>query len=80
MLSGLFLSDLLKLSTYLMVVCVLCVVMYAAFCFLFVCIFSMHCCKDTMENWDEAKLQDVVTQKHGESDKSKPKTDIVSIF
>lgn len=32
---------------------------------------------DTMENWDEAKLQDVVTQKHGESDKSKPKTDII---
>ena len=32
-----------------------------------------------MENWDEAKLQDVVTQKHSESDKAKPKTDIVSI-
>lgn len=32
---------------------------------------------DTMENWDEAKLLDVVTQKHSESDKAKPKTDII---
>lgn len=32
---------------------------------------------DTMENWDEAKLQDVITQKHSESDKAKPKTDII---
>ncbi|CAH1249768.1 ZC3H15 [Branchiostoma lanceolatum] len=27
--------------------------------------------KDTMENWDEAKLQEVVNQKHGEADKKK---------
>ena len=33
---------------------------------------------DTMENWDEAKLEDVVNQKHGESDQNKPKTAIVS--
>lgn len=31
-----------------------------------------------MENWDEAKLAEVVTQKHAESDSKMPKTDIVS--
>ncbi|MEE6489856.1 hypothetical protein FKM82_015702 [Ascaphus truei] len=33
--------------------------------------------KDTMENWDEKKLQEVVNQKHGEAEKKKPKTQIV---
>ena len=32
-----------------------------------------------MENWDEEKLNEVVEQKHGETNKSKPKTEIVSI-
>jgi hypothetical protein len=32
---------------------------------------------DTMDNWDEAKPEEVVNQKHGESDKNKPKTDII---
>ena len=31
-----------------------------------------------MENWDEATLNDVINKKHGESEKSKPKTAIVS--
>ena len=33
-----------------------------------------------MENWDEIKLQEVVEQKHGESNKDIPKTTIVSSF
>lgn len=32
---------------------------------------------DTMENWDEAMLEEVVAKKHAESDKLKPKTDII---
>ena len=31
-----------------------------------------------MDNWDEAKLEEVVDQKHGESNKKMPKTAIVS--
>ncbi|PIK59500.1 putative zinc finger CCCH-type containing 15 [Apostichopus japonicus] len=33
--------------------------------------------KDTMEDWDEAKLKEVVEQKHAEADKKIPKTNIV---
>ncbi|OQV21286.1 Zinc finger CCCH domain-containing protein 15 [Hypsibius exemplaris] len=33
--------------------------------------------EDTMDTWDDAKLADVVTQKHAEAEKLKPKTDIV---
>jgi len=33
---------------------------------------------DTMENWDEDKLKEVVDKKHGENDKKHPTTDIVS--
>uniref|UniRef100_A0A0B6ZPL2 C3H1-type domain-containing protein n=1 Tax=Arion vulgaris TaxID=1028688 RepID=A0A0B6ZPL2_9EUPU len=36
--------------------------------------------KDTMESWDEAMLEDVINQKHGESDKAKPKTAIICKF
>lgn len=32
---------------------------------------------DTMENWDDEKLKEVVNQKHGETDKKHPTTDIV---
>ncbi|XP_064466968.1 zinc finger CCCH domain-containing protein 15-like isoform X2 [Ornithodoros turicata] len=32
---------------------------------------------DTMENWDEAKLQEVVEKKHGEAERKMPKTDII---
>lgn len=32
--------------------------------------------EDTMENWDEAKLQEVIEKKHGK-DKKMPTTDIV---
>uniref|UniRef100_A0A131XYZ4 Zinc finger CCCH domain-containing protein 15 n=1 Tax=Ixodes ricinus TaxID=34613 RepID=A0A131XYZ4_IXORI len=32
---------------------------------------------DTMENWDEAKLAEVVEQKHGEAERRMPKTDII---
>lgn len=31
-----------------------------------------------MENWDEKKLEEVVNKKHGEAEKKKPKTQIVS--
>lgn len=34
---------------------------------------------DTMENWDEAQLEEVINKKHGEAEKAKPKTAIVSI-
>lgn len=30
-----------------------------------------------MENWDEAKLMEVVEKKHGEMERKMPKTDIV---
>ncbi|XP_008298451.1 zinc finger CCCH domain-containing protein 15 isoform X2 [Stegastes partitus] len=33
--------------------------------------------KDTMENWDEKKLEEVVNKKHGEAEKKKAKTAIV---
>ncbi|XP_076017938.1 zinc finger CCCH domain-containing protein 15 [Genypterus blacodes] len=33
--------------------------------------------KDTMENWDEKKLEEVVNKKHGEAEKKKSKTHIV---
>lgn len=33
--------------------------------------------KDTMENWDEKKLEEVVNKKHGEAEKKKTKTQIV---
>ncbi|XP_054287006.1 zinc finger CCCH domain-containing protein 15 homolog [Macrosteles quadrilineatus] len=32
---------------------------------------------DTMENWDEAKLKEVVEKKHGEKEKKMPTTDII---
>lgn len=31
-----------------------------------------------MENWDESKLEEVVNKKHGEAEKKKAKTQIVS--
>ncbi|KAF4109460.1 zinc finger CCCH domain-containing protein 15 [Onychostoma macrolepis] len=36
--------------------------------------------KDTMENWDEKKLEEVVNKKHGEAEKKKAKTQIVCKF
>lgn len=33
-----------------------------------------------MENWDEKKLEEVVNKKHGEAEKKKAKTQIVSLF
>jgi len=36
--------------------------------------------EDSMENWDEQKLEEVVNKKHAESDKSKPKTSIICKF
>lgn len=33
--------------------------------------------EDTMENWDDAKLADVVEAKHGENERKMPKTDII---
>jgi len=35
------------------------------------------CGVDTMVDWDEEKLEQVVAQKHAESDMKKPKTEIV---
>lgn len=35
---------------------------------------------DTMDNWDEKKLEEVVKKKHGEAEKKKPKTQIVCPF
>ncbi|XP_060879905.1 zinc finger CCCH domain-containing protein 15 homolog [Metopolophium dirhodum] len=35
---------------------------------------------DTMENWDEDKLKEVVDKKHGETDKKHPSTDIICMF
>lgn len=32
---------------------------------------------DTMDNWDDEKLKEVVNKKHGENDKKHPTTDIV---
>ncbi|KAI8775940.1 zinc finger CCCH domain-containing protein 15 isoform X1 [Biomphalaria glabrata] len=36
--------------------------------------------KETMENWDEATLEDVINKKHGESDSNKLKTAIICKF
>ncbi|XP_064598243.1 zinc finger CCCH domain-containing protein 15-like [Liolophura sinensis] len=36
--------------------------------------------EDTMDNWDTDKLEDVVNQKHGETNKAKPKTAIICKF
>ncbi|XP_052813627.1 zinc finger CCCH domain-containing protein 15-like [Mya arenaria] len=36
--------------------------------------------EDKMENWDEQKLEEVVNQKHSESEKAKPKTSIICKF
>lgn len=36
--------------------------------------------EDTMENWDEEKLKEVVEKKHGEQERKLPPTDIVSIL
>ncbi|KAJ8403373.1 hypothetical protein AAFF_G00351450 [Aldrovandia affinis] len=36
-----------------------------------------HCTKDTMETWDEKKLEEVINKKHGEAEKKKAKTQIV---
>jgi len=36
-----------------------------------------HVVIDTIDTWDETKLQEVVNKKHGSSEKSKPKTEIV---
>lgn len=33
--------------------------------------------EDTMDNWDEDKLKEVVEKKHGEGDKQRPTTDII---
>ncbi|PVD39074.1 hypothetical protein C0Q70_01702 [Pomacea canaliculata] len=33
--------------------------------------------EDLMENWDEEKLNEVINKKHGESEKTKPKTAII---
>lgn len=35
---------------------------------------------DNMDNWDEDKLKEVVEKKHGEGDKQRPTTDIVSKY
>lgn len=34
--------------------------------------------EETMEDWDEDKLREVVEKKHGAAEKAMPKTDIVS--
>lgn len=33
---------------------------------------------DTMDKWDQSKLEEVIEKKHGEKEKSMPKTEIVS--
>lgn len=35
---------------------------------------------DTMENWDEEKLKEVVEKKHGEAERKMPPTDIVRLI
>jgi hypothetical protein len=44
-----------------------------------ICIYAANECTDSMANWDEKKLEEVVDKKHGERNKSLPKTDIVSL-
>ena len=36
--------------------------------------------EDRIEDWDDAKLQEVVEKKHGENDRKMPKTDIICKF
>jgi len=36
--------------------------------------------EDTMENWDDEKLAEVIEKKHGEKERSMPKTDIICKF
>jgi len=37
------------------------------------------CCSiDTMDKWDQQKLEEVIEKKHGLKEKSMPKTEIVS--
>ena len=36
-------------------------------------------CSDTMDNWDEKKLEEVINKKHGEAEIKKSKTHIVSL-
>ena len=33
---------------------------------------------DTMDKWDQNKLEEVIEKKHGEKEKTTPKTEIVS--
>ena len=40
-------------------------------------LYIRHDFTDTIDKWDEDKLKEVVQKKHGE--KTKPKTDIVSV-
>ncbi len=35
--------------------------------------------EDNMNDWDEEKLEEVINKKHGESNKAKPQTSIVSM-
>ena len=37
-------------------------------------------CLETMENWDEAQLAEVVERRHGEENRKKNATQIVSFF
>lgn len=41
------------------------------------CLTDVYFSADTMENWDEKKLEEVVNKKHGEAEKKKAKTQIV---
>lgn len=45
---------------------------------MYVLCFYFYHCVDTMDNWDEKKLEEVVNKKHGEAEKKKAKTQIVS--
>lgn len=35
---------------------------------------------DTMDTWDQSKLEEVIEKKHDEKEKSMPKTEIVSMI
>ena len=41
-----------------------------------------HCLffSDTMDKWDQSKLEEVIEKKHGEKEKSMPQTEIVSFL
>lgn len=43
-------------------------------------IYEDNSAEDTMENWDEAQLEEVINKKHGEAEKAKPKTAIICKF